>query len=227
MESPYYSILIPIYNESKTLKRLLDELYYFYKEGHEIIIINDGSTDNSEQELNSSSFISCINLKKNHGKGFALKKALSVSKNDKIIIYDGDLELKVKDISKLMILSKKNKINSVLGIRSNELKPIKSANHWGNFIFTTFYNFIYMTTNKDILCCAKSFYKNQVPVKMLKSNGFDIDVEISYFLTQNGRGRSIPQILINYNRRSVEVGKKLKTSDGWSILKRIILNRIF
>ena len=219
-----YSIIIPIYNEYNTLKTLLKNLKRYYKLGHEIIIIDDGSTDQSKLVLKKCSFINLLVLDKNHGKGIAIRTGLEKSKNEKIIIYDGDLELKIGDISKFMNLDRKNKIYSIMGFRFKHLGLIRSGVDWGNFIFTTFFNLLYRSCHKDILCCAKSFYRKDIPIKELKSIGFDIDVEISSYLTLNNRGKYIPQIFLHYNRRSLFEGKKLKISDGWVILKRILLS---
>ena len=54
------------------------------------------------------------------------------------------------------------------------------------------------------------------------SKGFDIDVELSTVLTILNKREIVPQIIINYKRRNIEEGKKLKVSDGWTILERII-----
>ena len=216
-----YSIIIPIYNESKTLETLLESLKKYYNKGHEIIIVNDGSTDNSNIILFKHNFITLINLKKNSGKGVAIRVGLLLSRYNKIIIYDGDLELDIENIKDLMKLDKK-KVSSIMGIRSKYFNPLKSGSEWGNFIFTIFFNFLHMTTHKDILCCAKSFYKKDIPLNRLKSSGFDIDIELSTFLTRINKGRDIKQILIGYRRRSIIEGKKLKISDGWTILMRVI-----
>ena len=219
-----YSIIIPIYNEYNTLKTLLKNLKRYYKLGHEIIIIDDGSTDQSKLVLKKCSFINLLVLDKNHGKGIAIRTGLEKSKNEKIIIYDGDLELKIGDISKFMNLDRKNKIYSIMGFRFKHLGLIRSGVDWGNFIFTTFFNLLYRSCHKDILCCAKSFYKSDIPLDRIKSKGFDIDIELSTFLTKNSREKQITQKILNYNRRSIEQGKKLKIQDGFLILKRIILS---
>ena len=85
-----YSIIIPIYNEASLLPKLLEELYLFYTKGNEIIIINDGSDDESASILESCNFIKLINLNKNTGKGFAIIYGLSIAKNNCIVIFDGD-----------------------------------------------------------------------------------------------------------------------------------------
>lgn len=219
-----YSIIIPIYNEIRTLKVLLCSLEIYYSKGNEILIVDDGSNDGSDKILKKNSFITLLTLKKNYGKGVALKTGLFYSKYDKILIYDGDLELETKDISKLMILDRRNAIYSIMGFRFKKLHPLKSGIDWGNFIFTVFFNFLNISHHKDILCCAKSFYKKDIKIDNLKSIGFDIDIELSNYLTVNSNRKLIRQILINYNRRSIQDGKKLKISDGWIILKRIILS---
>ena len=133
-----YSIIIPIYNEFRTLKKLLKELKHYHILGHEIIIVDDGSNDRSVHLLKNS-FINLIRLKKNSGKGIAIRKGLIYSKNDKVIIYDGDLELETKDISKFFYLDREKRKFSIMGYRFKNLNPTKSSDEWGNFIFTVFF----------------------------------------------------------------------------------------
>ena len=215
-----YSIIIPVYNELPTLKRLLKGLEQYYNDKHEILIIDDGSNDGSTKILENCSYIKLIKFKFNLGKGVAIKKGIYKSKNSKILIFDGDLELKTNDISKLIELSR-----SKMGIRYKYFSPLKSGIDWGNFIFTTFFNLFYISMHKDILCCAKSFYKKDIPLTKIRSTGFDIDVELSSILTKINNKKPILQVLLNYKRRTIQEGKKLEISDGWKILKRIFLSR--
>lgn len=219
-----YSIIIPVYNEIRTLETLLKSLKPLWNNGNEIIIVNDGSSDGSNEILKKYNFFNVLHLKKNYGKGIALKVGLNKANNDKVIIYDGDLELEIRDIKKLMILDKSNGIHSIMGIRFSDLSPFRSKFDWGNFIFTFFFNLINRSTHKDILCCAKSFYLNDIPLKILHSSGFDIDVELSSLINKNNRGKQVKQVLLNYHRRTFSEGKKLKIKDGWIILERIILS---
>ena len=215
-----YSIIIPIYNESDSIPYLLKSIKQYSLLGHEIIIIDDGSNDGGTKQLRNNNFIKLLELEKNKGKGFAIKEGLNTAKYNRIIIFDGDMELDISNISRLMILDKKSKIHSVMGIRFNNLTPLKSNFDWGNFMFTSFFNIIFKSNHKDILCCAKAFYLDEIQKDKIKSDKFDIDVELSTMLTINNS--FIPQIELNYKRRSIEEGKKLIISDGWSILFRII-----
>jgi glycosyltransferase involved in cell wall biosynthesis len=219
----YYSIIIPIYNEVKTLDRLLLNLKCYYLKGHEILLIDDGSNDGSTKVAKKYFYVTTVSLYENKGKGAALRAGLLVSKNQKIIIFDGDLELNTSEISKLMILDFRNGISCVMGFRFNNFIPYKSKLDWGNFMFTTFFNLINITNYKDVLCCAKSFYKRDIFINKLQSVGFDIDVELASMITYQNKRKNIKQQLLNYSRRSIKAGKKLKISDGWTILKRIIV----
>jgi len=219
-----YSIIIPIYNEERTLDKLLISLKKYSKSRNEILIINDGSIDKTKIILKNYKFINTIELKKNYGKGIAIKIGLQKSIHNKTIIYDGDLELHADDITMLMRLDQDNGTDSLVGTRFNNFAPFKSKFEWGNFMFTSFFNLLFQSCHKDVLCCAKAFYKKDLPIKRLNSKGFDIDVEILTFLTKNNKRKRIQHRFIKYNRRNIQQGKKLRISDGWIILKRIILS---
>ena len=122
-----------------------------------------------------------------------------------------------------MELDKVKNINSILGTRFKTFREMKSGIGLGNFLFTVFFNFLKFSCHKDVLCCAKSFYKSDINIKKIESIGFDIDIELTSFLTKNRRGKKIKQVFLKYTRRSIVEGKKLKVSDGWVILKRILL----
>ncbi len=215
----HYSIIIPVHNEEKSIPDLLKQLEV-YANGNEILFINDGSNDNSKTLLNKNKHINVHNLDKNFGKGFAIKRGLKISSNNKIVIYDGDLELKSDDIKKLMILDKSKDIHFVIGSRTNRFNPFNSFWDFGNYILTIIFNLKNNTKLNDSLCCAKSFYKSDLNQKYIKSNSFDIDVELTGLLLKKSQKYKIR--LLNYKRRAIKDGKKLRFSDSWKILKRII-----
>ena len=217
-----YSIIIPIYNEKESIPYLLSSLDIYLNEGNEIIIIDDGSTDGSSKILKNNKKITLIEINSNKGKGYAIRKGLKKATNNKIVIFDGDLEIHTSEIRKLMVLDKSNNIFSTMGYRFEDINPFNSAFDFGNYFFRIFYNFLFQSQQKDVLCCAKSFYIEVINSSQLQSKGFDIDIEISYILSV---GKSLPNplpIKMHYRRRKVNDGKKLKISDGWVILIRII-----
>ena len=83
---------------------------------------HDGSTDDSFKKLSKYKFIKLIKLHKNHGKGIALKIGINNASNEKLILFDGDRELKTDQIKKLMILEKKRKVGCVIANRKMKNK---------------------------------------------------------------------------------------------------------
>ena len=216
----FYSIVIPIHNEENIIPELVKHLKPFSLVGHEIIIINDGSHDNSQFILNKFDFIRVITLEKNLGKGKAVQKGLIEATNCKIILFDGDMEIHPKEINHLMILDNDKNLNCVFGNRFKRTTPLKSKWDFGNYFFTSIFNIIHKSSIEDSLCCAKAFFKNDVDPLKLKSTQFDIDIELASILIK--KNNDIISIPIKYQRRTKKEGKKLSVYDGLSILKRII-----
>ena len=214
-----YSIIIPIHNEVESVPTLLEGLKP-HSNNNEIIIIDDGSNDQSGSLLQQCSFITLIHFPINFGKGKAIRAGLEKSSNDKIILFDGDLELDLHELTNFMILNKVEGIDVVFGSRVNSMNPLGSIIDFGNFFLNGLFNLIHQTNFSDVLCGCKAFYKSDLSFELTNSVGFDIDVEIASNLVSINN--SINEIPISYKRRTKTEGKKLKMSDGWKILKRII-----
>jgi len=216
-----YSIIIPIYNEVEQIPSLLLHLKQYYELGHEIIIIDDGSNDGSSSLLSEAKFIKLFKFDDNRGKGEALKKGLLNAYNEYIIIFDGDLELHPDNIKKLMVLDHEEKIFCAFANRTN-IHKINSIWSLGNLMISFLFNLINKSNVKDALCCAKSFLKSDLNINNLKAKKFDIDVEITTSLVK--RYSIIKNINIEYKRRSINQGKKLRIVDAFYIIKRILYN---
>ena len=214
-----YSIIIPVYNELKQIPQLLNYLKSYFKEGHELIIVDDGSNDGSDKILLKYDYIKLFRIEENKGKGTAIKIGLMNAINEMVIIFDGDLELHPKYIRKLMILNYSKNINCALANRL-EINKIESIWNIGNIILTKLFNFLNKSDVKDALCCAKSFLKSDINIKNIKSQKFDIDVELCTKLVKIYS--NIENIDIKYQRRTVDQGKKLKFRDSYLIIKRIL-----
>ena len=125
------SVIIPVYNEESTIEEILKRIKRI-KIKKQIIVINDGSKDNTLNILNKikkNYFDILINLKKNKGKGNAIRKGLKKAKGDIIIIQDADLEYNPKDYYNLIKPIIRNKTNVVYGSRVlNKSKRLISSN---------------------------------------------------------------------------------------------------
>jgi glycosyltransferase involved in cell wall biosynthesis len=99
------SIIIPVYNEQNTIKVILKKIEKINFIKKEIIIINDGSNDNTYQTIKeecSNLYNECINLDRNYGKGYACRLGLKKANGDIILIQDADLEYDPNDYKKLI-----------------------------------------------------------------------------------------------------------------------------
>ena len=218
-----YTILIPIHNEANSTPVLLKKLESYYKEGHQILIVDDGSDDESQTLLKDCSFIDLIRLKKKSGKGYAIRKGLSMTKNNKIITFDGDMEIHPAEIKRLMVLEDNGDIKCVFGSRYETIIPLSSMWDFGNFFFTNLFNFFSQSQYTDALCGAKAFYKKDIEINKLSAIGFDIDIELAIALAK--KLKKIDTVYLPYDRRSKSEGKKLRFSDGWTILKKILKSK--
>ena len=214
-----YSIIIPVFNEYNYIPKLLFELKK-YSLKNEIIIVDDGSTDGTSELLIKSQYIRLITLKENQGKANAIKKGIESSRHEKIILFDGDLEIHPMELKKLMELNKAENILSIFGNRFYSVQPLYKFWYLGNLFFTKLFNYIFRTKLNDVLCCAKSFYRQNLNIEELSSNGFDIDIEIAAKLSAQS---NIYEVNLNYFRRSKNEGKKLNFFDSAIILNRIII----
>lgn len=217
----HYTIIIPIFNEKLKIENLLKALKKYSDLGHEVLIIDDGSTDGSKEILAKCDFIHFINQDTNKGKGIAIIEGLKKAQNNKIIIFDGDLELNPVEIKKFMILNKNKNINFVCGNRFNDYQ-LKSIWDIGNKLLTILFNFINDSNIRDSLCCAKSFFKSDININALSSKQFEIDVEITSKLVQTYS--FVKNINLKYQRRTIQQGKKLRLNNSFSILLKILQN---
>jgi glycosyltransferase involved in cell wall biosynthesis len=158
------SIIIPCYNEEKTIEKLLNKIF-FIKLKKQIIIINDGSIDKSKSIINKykNKIDVIINKKRNSGKGGCIKFAKKFIKGKIVLIQDADLEYDPKDYYKLIkpILERKSLVvygSRVLNrnnYKNNNL--LKSYRVLGNLILTLFSNFLNNQQLTDAHTCYKVF----------------------------------------------------------------------
>ncbi len=219
-----YSLIIPVYNEEISVRKLLSQLKILNHQ-IEIIIINDGSTDRTKEILESNNDHEIINSPRNKGKGSSIIKGVKIAKNNNIILMDGDLEIDIRAIPELIKKHESQSDKVILGSRWNNKSNLGSGiNTYGNYFFNFLFNKLYKTELKDVLCCLKILNKDLFKSLNIKSTGFSIEIEIMSKLALSGS--KFLEIDVIYNRRSKSEGKKLKTSDGWNILWKMLMVKI-
>ncbi len=225
------SIIVPVFNEEKHIIRCLSNLYQIKKKGTEIIVVNDGSNDQTNYLLKKYDHLHDIYVSytKNKGKGFAFREGLKKARGNITIIHDGDLEYDPKDIYKIFEYMVVNKLDAVYGSRlinfkKNTFESKKQI--FSNIALTKFSNIINGQDLTDAHTCYKALRTDIFNKLNLSSKGFELCVEINTKLSLNKIG--IKEVPINFRGRGVDQGKKIKFIDGikavYTILK-IKLNK--
>jgi len=229
------SIIIPVYNEAKTIRELLKRINKvdLQKIKKEIILVDDFSTDGSRKVIEKldKKYIKVFQPR-NMGKGAALKTGIKISSGDFIIFQDADLEYDPNDYRKLLepILDKKTNISFGTRFVGQEFKPFGKhktmhSTHWiGNKFLTFAFNFLYGTKLTDVEPCYKLFRSSILKSIEVKTNRFEYDIELMCKLVK--RGHKIVQLPIKYNPRRFEEGKKINWKDGIVALWTMVRNRL-
>jgi glycosyltransferase involved in cell wall biosynthesis len=229
------SIIIPVFNEEKTVAKVIDKITNLSIAGvtKEIIIVDDGSTDSSGEivkKKTKGTNIKFIKHNKNQGKGRAVRTGISSATGDYIVIQDADLEYDPKYIRNLVAEVKNKNAEVVYGSRLNRLpnlskeeRTIQFLLHYvGNRFLSLFISILYMHWLTDMETCYKLFPKKAVEKINLKARGFELEPEITSKLLK--KGYKIMEIPITATPRGYNEGKKLNTvKDGvkafWVLLK--------
>ena len=224
------SIIIPVYNEEKTLLKSLESVIKLgsnLKE-HEIIVVNDGSTDNTAKilEENKNLYDKLLTNESNRGKGYSIKKGLIESKGTHIIFHDSDLEYDSKDILKFIKIFLDFNADGIIGSRFNYADYTRShniLNKFANNIITLTFNLLYNTTFTDVYSCYFAYKKELLDPNELQTSGFEQHAEIICRVIR--RGKKFYEVPINYNGRSYAEGKKIKPHHFFFVLYQIFLRR--
>jgi glycosyltransferase involved in cell wall biosynthesis len=227
------SIIIPAYNEEKTIIKVLESIrdskFDNTKVKYQIIVVNDGSKDKTLDllENNKSLYDVLINNPTNMGKGFSVREALKISICEYIIFQDADLEYNPEDYKKFFLLSSKFSPDLIIGSRFNYDKYVRSHNYLnrlGNLIITKFFNILFNTTFNDIYSCYVCFKNKIIKPEDLKTYGFEQQAEILWKIVTTTK--VFFEVPINYNGRSAAEGKKIKFYHLFLVLAEIIKGRI-
>ena len=224
------SIIIPVYNEDKTIINILKKIKKNSSSSskYEIIVIDDGSTDQSKNllENNKELYDKLLINETNKGKGFAVKKGIKNASGSHIIFQDADLEYDPDDFKKFEKIFTEFDADGVIGSRfvySNYTRSHNILNKIGNNFLTLIFNILYNTTFTDIYSCYFAFKKNLIDPDKLRSEGCDQHAEILCKVIK--RGKKFYEVPINYNGRSYSEGKKIKFYHFFIVLYQIILRR--
>ncbi|MFH1877534.1 MAG: glycosyltransferase family 2 protein [Candidatus Omnitrophota bacterium] len=211
------SILIPVYNEFKTIKDVI-ELVRSVDISKEIILVDDCSTDGTRELLRESygdgrEEIRIFYHAKNGGKGAAIRTALSKASGDYVIAQDADMEYSPQDIKKLFAAAEKTRADAVYGSRFLETWKVTSFPHFFiNWFLTALTNIFFGGSLTDMETCYKMVKTGVIRSLDLRAERFEIEPEITSKLLR--KGCKIEEVPISYRGRGYDEGKKISWRDG-------------
>ena len=231
------SIIVPVYNEVKTVAIVLEKLInlnLYNNFSKEIIIIDDNSTDGTKQLLKnfekekSNNNLKFIYKNKNCGKGDSQKIAIPLCNSDFTIIQDADLEYNIENINSILELIVNQNYDAVLGYRKLNKTKIYSTyfvfHKLAIFVLTVLTNILYGSNFKDVCTCYRMIKTDML--KSFKINGEHFEYDFSMINQLAKKTKNIGQLEIEYNNRSFKEGKKNTWIVGLYAIKRIIFDKL-
>lgn len=216
------SIIIPVYNEPKTIGEIIRQVKAVKGFEKEIIVVDDGSIDETSKVIKQFKDIKVIRHKTNRGKGSAIRTGIAAATGDYVMIQDADLEYDPQDILKLVEPIKQGKAEVVYGSRFTGPRRNMFFWHWmGNQLLTLVTNMLYNTTLSDMETCYKLMPVSLAKSLNLRAKRFEFEPEVTAKILK--RGIRIWEVPISYAGREYHEGKKISWKDGipalWALLK--------
>ena len=222
---PTLSVIIPAFNEARTIRQVVEAV----KEvpiDTEIIVVNDGSTDETYailEQMRNEPKLKIIQCRENRGKGCAIRLGLEQVTGKYVVIQDADLELRPGDLMPILEALQKGIAKVVYGSRFLHGKKRASLTTYiANRLLASFTSLLYHVCITDEATCYKAFNTNLVASLNLTAQGFEFCPEVTAKVLR--AGYHIHEVPVSYFPRTKQAGKKLRfwregIRAGWTLLK--------
>jgi glycosyltransferase involved in cell wall biosynthesis len=223
------SIIVPVYNEAATSRAVIDRLLAIdLPLPREIIIVNDGSTDDTAAVLRQAEreglAVEVLHVERNAGKGRAIRLGLQRAGGSIVAIQDADLELDPAQLARLVEPIVDGAADVVYGSRfARGRSGAPLVTYAANRALTIATNLLFAASITDMETCYKVMRIEVARSLGLSANRFDIEPEITARLLR--RGHRIHEVPIEYNPRSRQQGKKIRWRDGVRALQVLVRER--
>lgn len=222
---PTLSIIVPVYNEGKTVSEIMDALGRVWPDA-QLIYVDDGSKDDSLAVLRAHARpTDAVLTKPNGGKGSAIRMGLEKATGDYTVIQDADLEYDPADIRLLLDEAIAHPGTVVFGSRFLRDNPnIYKRFLMGNKAMTFALNALFFSRVTDCYTCYKLLPTDLFRSLKLVSRGFELEAEIAAKTLL--RGVKIREVPVAYKPRTIEEGKKIRFSDAWKGVRTMLRIRV-
>lgn len=232
MSQPTLSVVIPVFNERKTLLPLLQRVREV-DIAKEIVLVDDGSTDGTRDllsELEGETDLQVVLHPENRGKGAAVRTGFKHARGEIIVIQDADLEYDPREFPRLIRPIQEGRADAVYGSRFLGGGTHRVLYYWhrvGNGVLTILSNFATDLNLTDMETCYKAIRRDLLQSLQLTQERFGIEPELTAKLAR--AGARIYEVPISYDGRTYAEGKKIGWRDGvkalWCIWKFGVLHR--
>ena len=224
------SVIIPVYNEEKTILEVIQQVRQCGVTDLEIIVVNDCSTDGTRQQLESippARDLVIVHHQENRGKGAAIRTAQARVGGDVVVIQDADMEYSPKEFSRMLRPIEENLADAVFGSRysGSEILVDSFYHYMGNKVLTALSNICANIHLTDMETCYKMIRAGIFKELKLECNRFGIEPELTAKLAR--RRCRIYEVPISYKARQFDEGKKIGWKDGVAAIWYIIKYNLF
>ena len=227
--SELLTIIVPVYNEVRTVRAVIDRLLAVdLPIAREVLVVDDGSTDGTREVLAEAVRervpVTVLRAELNGGKGCAIRRGLERAQGSVIAIQDADLELDPQQLAALVQPIVRGETDVVYGSRFLQGAP---GAPWltvaANRVLTGVTNILYGSALTDMETCYKIMRVEVARSLALTANRFDIEPQITARLLR--RGHAIRELPIRFDARSRAQGKKIGWRDGVRALQVLVVER--
>ncbi len=225
------SVIIPCFNELKTIETIVETVRKSPYDNKEIIIVDDCSTDGTREKIRrdiESRVATVIYHDQNQGKGAAIRSGIRAATGDIVIIQDADLEYDPNEYPIVVGPILEHKADVVFGSRFISNRPHRVLYYWhsvGNWILTSLSNMFTNLNLSDMETCYKAFKRDIIQSITIEENRFGFEPEITAKVAR--LKCRIYEVGISYYGRTYEEGKKIGWKDGIRAFYCIIKYNLF